>query len=94
VKRLIRLLALLLVIVLALPVLIVALYTVVPPPLTPLMALRWFGGAEIRKTWTPLEGVAPSVPRAVIASEDNLFCEHSGFDWRAIGDAVEDFAAG
>ena len=42
----------------------------------------------------PLDRVAASVPRAVIASEDNLFCEHSGFDWRAIGDAAEEYAAG
>jgi monofunctional biosynthetic peptidoglycan transglycosylase len=34
------------------------------------------------------------VPRAVIASEDNRFCEHSGFDWQAIGDAAEDYASG
>jgi monofunctional biosynthetic peptidoglycan transglycosylase len=34
------------------------------------------------------------VPRAVIAAEDNLFCEHQGFDWRAIGEAAEDYAAG
>ena len=93
-KRLLRLLALLLGIVLALPVLLVALYAVVPPPLTPLMALRWFDGAAIRKTWTPLERIAPAVPRAVIASEDNRFCEHAGFDWQAIGDAAEDYAAG
>lgn len=41
--------------------LLLVLYAVVPPPLTPLMALRWFDGAEIRKTWTPLERVAPAV---------------------------------
>jgi monofunctional glycosyltransferase len=94
VKRLIRRLAWLVVIALAVPVLLVALYAVVPPPLTPLMALRWVDGAAIRKIWTPLESVAPAVPRAVIASEDNLFCEHSGFDWRAIGEAADDYATG
>jgi len=93
-KQLIRLLALILVIALTAPVLVVALYAVVPPPLTPLMALRWFDGAAIRKTWTPLDRVAPAVPRAVIASEDNWFCKHSGFDWRAIGEAAEDYADG
>lgn len=94
VKRLIRFLALFVVIALSLPVLLVALYGVVPPPLTPLMALRWVDGAPLHKTWTPLERVAPAVPRAVIASEDNLFCEHSGFDWRAIGEAADDYATG
>jgi monofunctional glycosyltransferase len=94
VKRLIRLLVLLVVIALSLPVLLVALYAVVPPPLTPLMALRWADGAAINKTWTPLERVAPAMPRAVIASEDNLFCEHSGFDWKALGEAADDYASG
>jgi monofunctional biosynthetic peptidoglycan transglycosylase len=94
VKRLIRLLVLLVVIALSLPVLLVALYAIVPPPLTPLMALRWADGAAINKTWTPLERIAPAMPRAVIASEDNLFCEHSGFDWNAIGEAADDYAAG
>jgi monofunctional biosynthetic peptidoglycan transglycosylase len=58
------------------------------------MALRWLDGAAIRKEWTPLARVAAPVPRAVIASEDNLFCTHSGFDWQALGDAAEDYAAG
>jgi monofunctional biosynthetic peptidoglycan transglycosylase len=93
-NRLIRPLALILVIALAGPVLVVALYAIVPPPLTPLMALRWFDGAALRKTWTPLERVAPAVPRAVIASEDNRFCAHAGFDWGAIGEAADDYATG
>jgi monofunctional glycosyltransferase len=80
--------------VLVAPPALIALYAIVPPPLTPLMALRWFDGAAIRKTWVPLDRVAVAVPRAVIASEDNIFCEHAGFDWRAIGDAAEGYAEG
>jgi monofunctional biosynthetic peptidoglycan transglycosylase len=94
VKRLIRFFVLLAVIALCAPVLLVALYAVVPPPLTPLMALRWFDGAAITKIWTPIERIAPAVPRAVIASEDNLFCEHSGFDWRALEEAADDYMKG
>ncbi len=93
-KRMIRFFLWITAILVAAPPALIALYAVVPPPLTPLMALRWLDGAAIRKTWVPLDRVAASVPRAVIASEDNLFCEHSGFDWRAIGDAAEDYAAG
>lgn len=93
-KRPVRLLAAILAIVLALPVLVIALYAVVPPPLTPLMVLRSADGASIRKSWTPLERIAPAVPRAVIASEDNLFCRHAGFDWQAIGEAAEDYVEG
>jgi monofunctional glycosyltransferase len=81
-------------IVMAAPVALIALYAIVPPPITPLMVLRWSDGAAVRKQWVPLDRVAAPAPRAVIASEDNLFCEHAGFDWRAIGDAAEDYAAG
>lgn len=76
------------------PAAIIALYAVVPPPVTPLMVIRWFGGAELRKDWVSLPGVSSHVPRAVIAAEDNLFCTHHGFDWRSIEDAIEDYAAG
>lgn len=93
-KLLIRLFLWCAAILLVAPAAAIALYAVVPPPITPLMALRWLDGAAIRKDWVPLDRVAVSVPRAVIASEDNLFCEHSGFDWRAIGDAAEEYAAG
>ncbi len=93
-RLLIRLCLWLAAIVLLVPVLVIAIYAVIPPPVTPLMVMRWVDGAAIRKDWTPLERVSPAVPRAVIASEDNLFCEHSGFDWSAIGDAAEDYASG
>jgi monofunctional glycosyltransferase len=92
--KLIRLFLWFAAILLVAPVGAIALYAIVPPPITPLMALRWLDGAAIGKDWVPLDRVAASVPRAVIASEDNLFCEHSGFDWHAIGDAAEDYAAG
>ena len=93
-SRLVRLLLWIVAIVVLVPAILIALYGVVPPPLTPLMAMRWFDGAGIRKEWVPLSRVAVHTPRAVIASEDNLFCEHSGFDWRSIGDAVEDYSTG
>ena len=47
------------------PAALIALYALVPPPLTPLMMLRWLDGAAIRKEWTPLARVAAPVPRAV-----------------------------
>lgn len=35
-----------------------------------------------RQKWVPIEHVAPELIQAVIASEDNRFCEHNGFDWQ------------
>ena len=35
----------------------------------------------------PLEEISPQLMRAVIASEDERFCEHFGFDFKAIEEA-------
>ena len=35
-----------------------------------------------RQKWVPIEQMSPALIQAVIASEDNLFCEHKGFDWQ------------
>ena len=36
----------------------------------------------------------PGLPQAVIASEDNRFCEHFGFDWHEIGGQIDRAFAG
>ncbi|MCW2244874.1 monofunctional biosynthetic peptidoglycan transglycosylase [Azospirillum fermentarium] len=67
----------------------VVLYRVVPPPLTALMVIRTFDGAGINRDWVPLDAIAPALVTAVIAAEDTKFCTHNGFDWAAIGDALD-----
>ena len=42
----------------------------------------------------PLEEIAPALRQSVVASEDNLFCEHNGFDWHALGEVIGDLRAG
>lgn len=42
-----------------------------------------------RHAWVPLERIAPCMGVAVIASEDQNFPEHFGFDWQAIEKAIE-----
>ena len=74
-----------------LPVLLVLAYRVMPVPVTPLMLLR---DAPIDRRWVALEEIAPALPRAVIAAEDNLFCEHWGVDWQSLSAAVEAYAYG
>jgi monofunctional biosynthetic peptidoglycan transglycosylase len=69
---------------LLLPPTLLLVFAVVPPPMTPLMLLRLAQGHGLSKDWTPLEAIAPALPRSVIAGEDNLFCEHWGFDWKAL----------
>jgi monofunctional biosynthetic peptidoglycan transglycosylase len=66
----------------------------VPVPLTPLMLIRGAQGEGLDHDWVPLSQMSPHLARAVIASEDNRFCEHSGIDWVAFGDVFEEARAG
>ena len=79
---------------LLLPVALTVLYRIVPPPVTPLMVIRLFEGEGIKKDWVPLAKISPHVANSVIALEDNLFCEHAGFDWKQVAEAVSDFSEG
>ncbi len=74
---------------------ITLLFRFVKPPGTPLMIIRmgeqWLNHEPIqaRKEWQPLEQMAPALAQAVIASEDQNFFDHHGFDIRALMSAVE-----
>ena len=70
------------------PIVVVALYRVVPPPITYLMVERMFEGRGFDRRWVPLNQISPQLVRAVIASEDSGFCEHHGFDVAAIEKAL------
>ena len=87
------LVALLLVFVVA-PLALILIYRFVPPPVTPLMLIRLVEGQGLRRDWMPWEEISPHLREAVIASEDNLFCAHSGFDWRSLEAAAKAYAAG
>ena len=62
----------------------------VPVFFTPLMLIRLaqqqHEGKEMKlnHTWVSLERISPSLPVAVIASEDGKFLKHHGFDFEAI----------
>lgn len=71
-------------------VLLVAIYTVVHPPITPLMLIRPIEGifsgkfVGINRDWKSYDEISPFVFRAVIGAEDGKFMKHDGFDWNAI----------
>lgn len=72
---------------------LVTLFKWVPVYYTPLMAVRAVQyDFEFRRDWTPLEKISPEMIKAVIASEDNRFATHNGFDWievrKMVGDHV------
>jgi monofunctional glycosyltransferase len=72
----------------ALSVLWVAVLRFVPPPFTLTMAGDLMSGHTITKEWTPLSRIDPDMPRAAIAGEDSRFCEHHGFDFKAMAGAA------
>jgi monofunctional biosynthetic peptidoglycan transglycosylase len=71
-----------------LPPLWVAIYRLAPPPITVLMIERLVEGRGLDHRWVPLRRIAPPMVRAVVASEDSRFCQHHGFDVRAIDAAL------
>lgn len=73
-------------------ILLVVLFKWVPVPFTPLMAIRYFEHPEeeIRHDWVPMEEISPALPLAVVASEDQNFLNHNGFDYEAIKKAIEE----
>jgi monofunctional biosynthetic peptidoglycan transglycosylase len=75
-----------------LSILLVILYGWVPVPFTPLMAVRYFEnpGEPIQHQWVPREEISLHLQLAVIASEDQNFMNHNGFDYEAIQEAIED----
>ncbi|MSP95162.1 MAG: monofunctional biosynthetic peptidoglycan transglycosylase [Alphaproteobacteria bacterium] len=78
----------------ALPILLVLIFRVVPPPTTTVMLGTALMEGPVTQRWVPLESISRNLVRAVIASEDGKFCSHWGFDWDAINNALEDNAAG
>ena len=70
------------------PVIAVAIYRFVPPPITYLMVQRLAEGKGLERRWVPMREISPSLVRAVLAAEDARFCEHHGFDFDAIEKAM------
>ena len=74
---------------------IVILYKYIPIPVTPLMLERRISeGCPINYRWTPIEKITTDLPLAVVASEDNLFTTHNGFDFEQIRIAQEEARKG
>lgn len=94
VKKIFKIVRLTLALLFASSLLAVVAYRFVPVYFTPLMLTRCFeqiaDGRSVRlhHEWIPLERMARSMPVAVIASEDQRFMEHHGFDYKAIEQAA------
>lgn len=62
----------------------------IPVWVTPVMLLNQVEhpGERLKKEWVPLRKISPNMVYAVISSEDNLFFEHAGFDFKSIQKAM------
>lgn len=71
------------------PLLSTVVYALLPVPITNVMIFRLISGQGLHKSWTSLHVISPLLPRAVIASEDQIFCSHHGVDWTEFQDAMD-----
>ena len=77
-------------------ILMVLIYRVIPVYLTPLMAIRAIQALSagerptFNHSWVKLENISPHLIQAVVASEDNLFMKHWGFDFEQIKRAMKE----
>lgn len=68
----------------------------IPVYITPLMVIRsveqLVKGEKVvmKHKWVPKEKISRHLPMAVIASEDNRFASHNGFDFKEISRAIEE----
>lgn len=75
-------------------ILVVVAYRFIPVWFTPLMFIRCAQqvseGKELKLShhWVSMDYISPSMPVAVIASEDVNFLKHHGFDYKAIENAA------
>lgn len=84
----------------ALSVLSVVVFRFVPVPFTPLMISRAFeqkdNGKEMTSShdWVSIDEISPNLQKAVIASEDDRFLEHNGFNFDAMYKAYKSNSKG
>ena len=71
----------------ALTLVLVVAYKWLPVPVTATMIMD---GKGITKDWESLNNINRNLVSAVIASEDQRFCSHSGFDTEAIEQAMRE----
>ena len=78
----------------------VILFKYVPVPITPLMLRNAFGAmikgepTTFHHDWVSMDKISPHLANAVVASEDQRFYQHNGFDWKEIGNAIEERKSG
>ena len=60
----------------------------VNPPVTMTQLVSWVSGHGLKRDYVSRNAISPNAKLAVIASEDQLFPDHHGFDWKSIKKAM------
>ncbi len=60
----------------------------VNPPVTITQLSSWIGGHGLKRDYVAHDEISSNARLAVLASEDQLFADHSGFDWKSIEKAM------
>lgn len=60
----------------------------VNPPVTLTQLASWFSGQGLKRDYVSYGAMSSNAKLAVIAGEDQLFPDHTGFDWRSIKKAM------
>lgn len=90
IKKITRWLSYLLIFFLVSSTLSVVMFKYMPVYYTPLMFIRcgqqFVDGKDMKidHEWVPLSEISHNMPQAVVASEDNRFLDHNGFDFKEI----------
>lgn len=61
----------------------------VNPPITITQLVSWVSGHGLKRDYVRSSSISPNAKLAVIAAEDQLFPDHSGFDWKSIKKAIK-----
>jgi monofunctional glycosyltransferase len=65
------------------------LFKWINPPVTITQLVSWISGDGLKRDYISKSKISYNIKLAVIAEEDQLFPDHSGFDWKSIKKAME-----
>src|SRR5256885_14545399 len=61
----------------------------VDPPITMTQLVSWISGHGLKRDYVSRDKISPNAKLAIIASEDQLFPDHNGFDFKSIEKAMK-----
>src|SRR6187401_807277 len=66
----------------------ILLFKWVDPPITITQLVSWISGDGLKRDYVGWKKISYNAKLSVIASEDQVFPDHSGFDWKSIQKAM------